>query len=169
MGTLYEIDRELLACMELDNGDVVNMETGEVLTTAALDALQMERNRKIEGIACQVKNLVAEAEAIKTEMGNLMERRKRAERRADWLREYLSQSLAGEKFKSAKCEIHFIKSTPVEIADEGTLRTWAVVNRPELLRIKEPEIDKTEIKKALKAGEEIPGAAVAERLNINIK
>ena len=39
----------------------------------------------------------------------------------------------------------------------------------ELLRIREPEIDKTEVKKALKAGEEIPGAAVAEKLNINIK
>lgn len=169
MATLYEIDRELLACTELDNGDVVNMETGEVLTAAALDALQMERSRKIEGIACQVKNLEAYAEDIKAEMGNLMERRKRAERKADWLREYLSQSLDGEKFQSPKCEIRFLKSSPLEIADEGALRAWATIHHPELLRIREPEIDKTAVKKALKAGEEIPGAAVAERLNINIK
>lgn len=169
MNLLYEINQELLACIELDNGDVINTETGEVLSADALDELKMARDEKIENIACQVKNLDAEAEDIKIEMGCLMERRKRAERKAAWLRDYLTNNLHMSKFRSARCEIRFIKSHPLEIEDESAFRVWAATHRPEMLRIKEPEIDKTEVKKAIKGGEEIPGAALAEKLTINIK
>ena len=167
--TLYEINQELLACLELENGDIINTETGEVLSTDALDALEMARDEKIENIACQVKNLDAEAEAIKAEMGRLMERRKKAERKSAWLRDYLTENLHAAKFRSARCEIKFTKSHPLEIADESAFRVWAATHHPEMLRIKEPEIDKNEVKKAIKDGEEIPGATLAEKLTINIK
>ena len=43
MRALYEIDNEILACVDL--------ETGEVIDTERLDALQMEREKKVEAVA----------------------------------------------------------------------------------------------------------------------
>lgn len=169
MGTLYELNREFLACIELENGDVINTETGEVLSYEQLDALVMERDKKIESIACQIKNLNADAEAIKAEMEALMVRRKRAERKAEWLRNYLTENLNGEKFSTAKCAVSFRKSEAVEILDRERCMNWAVAVCPEALTIKEPEINKTVVKKALKEGKEFPGVMLVERQNIQIK
>ena len=49
MRPLYEIDAEILAS--------VDQETGEILDIEKLDALQMERERKLEGVALWVKDL----------------------------------------------------------------------------------------------------------------
>lgn len=161
MATLWQIDEEIMAC--------IDQETGEIIDGERLDALQMERKAKLENVALWVKNLEADAAAFKAEKQAFEAREKAALNKAKGLKEWLANALQGAKFATEKCAVSFRKSEAVEISDEGTLRTWAVVNRPELLRIREPEIDKTEVKKALKAGEEIPGAAVAEKLNINIK
>lgn len=161
MATLWQIDEEIMAC--------IDQETGEIIDGERLDALQMERKAKLENVALWVKNLEADAAAFKAEKQAFEAREKAAANKVKGLKEWLGKALQGAKFATEKCAVSFRKSEAVEIADEGTLRTWAVVNRPELLRIREPEIDKTEVKKALKAGEEIPGAAVAEKLNINIK
>ena len=55
MRALYDIDQDILDCVDL--------ETGEILDTEKLDALQMEREAKLEGVALWVKDLRAEAEA----------------------------------------------------------------------------------------------------------
>ena len=60
---LYEIDQEIMNC--------VDMETGEIIDPARLDELQMDRDIKIENIACWIKNLYADAEAFKTEKQSL--------------------------------------------------------------------------------------------------
>ena len=39
----------------------------------------------------------------------------------------------------------------------------------EFLKLREPELDKTAVKKAIKAGEEIPGCALVTRQNLTIK
>ena len=48
---IYDIDKAIEAC--------VDTETGEIIDGEKLDALQMERAAKIEGVACWVKNLPA--------------------------------------------------------------------------------------------------------------
>ena len=63
MRALYEIDQEILDCVDL--------ETGEILDTEKLDALQMEREAKLEGVALWVKDLKAEAAAVKEEADKL--------------------------------------------------------------------------------------------------
>ena len=75
MRALYEIDNEILSCVDL--------ETGEVIDTEKLDALQMEREKKVEAVACWVKDLKAEAEAIKAEKQILADRQKAAENKAE--------------------------------------------------------------------------------------
>ena len=59
MANLYEIDKGIMECLDA--------ETGEVIDPERLDALFMERNQKIENVACWVKNLLSDAEAIKAE------------------------------------------------------------------------------------------------------
>ena len=54
---LYDIDKAILSC--------VDMETGEIIDAEKLDELKMEKEQKIRNIACWVKELKAEAEALK--------------------------------------------------------------------------------------------------------
>ena len=49
---LYEIDNAIYECVNED---------GEVIDPEKLEELQMERDKKIEGIACWIKELAAEA------------------------------------------------------------------------------------------------------------
>lgn len=57
--TLYEIDSAIMDC--------VDEETGEIIDLEKLEALNIERDKKVEGIALAVKNYAAEAKAIKEE------------------------------------------------------------------------------------------------------
>lgn len=160
--TLYEIEQAILDCLD--------METGEVLDVEKLDALQMERTAKLEGVALWIKNLEADVEAYKVEMARFAERRKVAENKLDGLKRYLSQALGGQKFQTAKCAVSFRKSVAVEIADEAAFKAYAVANgHADLLTIQEPRISLTGVKNALKDGAELPGAALVERQNIQIK
>lgn len=161
MPSLYEIEQAMLAC--------VDMETGEVIDAAQLDALQMEREKKLESVALWIKNLESDVEAYKAEMENFMVRRKAAERKIEGLKTYLANALAGEKFSTAKCAVSFRKSEVVEILDRERCMNWAVAACPEALTIREPEINKTVVKKALKEGKTFPGVMLIERQNINIK
>ena len=68
MKALYEIDQEILDC--------IDMETGEILDLEKLTALQMERERKLEGVALWIKDLNAEAAAVKEEADKLTARKK---------------------------------------------------------------------------------------------
>ena len=86
---LYEIDEAILNC--------IDTETGEIIDADQLDKLQMERDTKLENVACWIKDLKAEAEAIKTEKQILANRQKVAENKAESLKKYLAYALDGKK------------------------------------------------------------------------
>ncbi len=153
MANLYEIDAQIMAC--------VDFETGEIIDEEKLQALQLEFNQKIEGIALWIKNLLAEAKMIKEEKDNLAGRQKSCENKAESLKRYLSSALDGEKFKTAKVSISYRKSESVEVEDISLLGD-------DYLKFK-PEPDKTKIKEALKSGVELQGATLVEKNNIQIK
>ena len=75
---LYEINNAILDC--------IDMETGEIIDIDKLNKLEFEREAKIEGVACWIKDLKAEAEAIKTEKQALAERQKVAENKVESLK-----------------------------------------------------------------------------------
>ena len=162
--TLYEIDKNIEALV-----NTVDPDTGEItVDNEALDALLMERDAKIENIACYIKNLVAEAKAIKEEEIALSARRKTTEKKAERLKDYLTYALHGEKFQTSKCAVSFRKSTSVEVDD--CFVEWAQTSGNEdLLRYKQPEVDKTAIKARLTSGEEIPCARFVQNTSITIK
>lgn len=161
---IYEIDREIAAL--LDGG--IDEETGELLVdTEALEELQMAREEKVENLALAVKNLTAEAHAIRDEEEALAKRRKQTESKADRARQYLAFILAGEKFKTPRVAVGYRKSTRLELAQNFV--EWAQAYDETLLRYKLPEPDKVTITARLKAGEEIPGASLVESQSITIK
>ncbi len=159
---LYEIDQQILA--------QVDPETGEILDYEAFSELQMKRDEVIEGMALWHKNLTAEAAAIRAEEVNLAARRKALEDKAEKLKTYLSELLAGEKFTTARVDCSFRKSKSVKFDDESAfIQAMQESMHFEYLKFAKPEVNRTEITKAIKAGKTVPGAQLIEKNNISIK
>lgn len=163
MRALYDIDAAILDC--------VDQETGEILDPEKLDALQMEREQKLEGVALWIKDLKAEAEAVKAEADKLTARKKAVENKIDGLKQWLLYALNGEKLKTPRCNVYQTHSQRVTVADEAELISFLqTLKEPEkFLRFKDPELKKDDIKKALKEGYEIPGAVLEETESVVIK
>lgn len=162
MATLYEIDAAIMGC--------IDMETGEILDFEKLEALQIERDAKIESVALWYKNLCSDAEAYKAEKQVFAEREAAAKAKAESLKKWLDYALDGEKMNTAKVAISFRKSKIVEIDDEAAFIEYAQrANLGDLLSYKAPTISKTAVKAAIEAGREITGAAIVEKRNIQIK
>lgn len=151
---LYEIDSAILDC--------VDIETGEIFDIDRFEELALTRDVKIENICLWIKNLKAEIEALKAEKDAFAQRQKSAENKMESLKKYISGYLEGTPFESAKVKVSFRKSESVEIAEGAIIPD-------EYLRFKEPEVNKTELKKAVKAGLAIDGVQIVENQNIQIK
>lgn len=160
--SLYEIDRAIM--------DLVDPETGEIMDWEALEALQLEREAKIENVACWYKNLVAEAKAIREEEKALAERRKKIETMAETRKRYLENALGGQKFQTARCSITFRKTSSVELKDEMAAIEWCQKNsRDDILKYAAPEIKKNEMMALLKTGATVPGAELVTGLSMGVK
>lgn len=154
--TLYEIDEAIRNCM------MVDPETGEVaIDEDRLAELQMERGEKLENIALWIKDLSANAKAIRDEENSLAERRKAMEAKAERLTEWLRTALAGEKFETAKCRISYRKTKSVKITDQFLVPVeyCAITTVP----------NKAAVKQALMDGVKVPGAEIEEKLSMSIK
>lgn len=154
--TLYEIDNEIMNC--------IDEETGEIIDLDRLNALEMERDIKISNVACWIKDLKAEAEAIKAEKQALEKRQKAAENKAESLKQWLLFALNGEKFKDARCSISYRKSEKV-VFDDG----FCFSSLPAHFKKVTIEPKKTEIKDYLKTGATIEGVELLELSNIQIR
>ena len=143
-------------------------ETGEILfDPEQLNALMLEKEAATEDLALGYKNLTAEAAAIRAEAGALTERARKVERMAENAKRYLAMMLNGEKFKTARVSVGYRSSSRVDLAENFLV--WAKENAPRLLREKEPEADKSEIKRLLKTGVTVPYATLVEESNIQIR
>lgn len=151
---LYEIDAEIMG--------LIDDETGEILDVDRFDELSGERDAKVESLCLWIKNLKAEAEALKAEKDAFAQRQKVVENKMNNLKEFVSKYLEGTSFKTTKVNVSFRKSETLEISD--------IYKIPEdYLKYKEPDVDKTALKKAIKEGASIDGAYIVDKLNIQIK
>lgn len=150
---LYEIDREILAC--------IDYETGEILDSQRLEMLEMEKEKKIENIGLWIKNLEAEAEALKKEKDAFAAREKSAKNKADQLKKYLESALCGQKFQTTKLSISFRTSTTLEMSENAEV--------PEQFRKYSFVLDKTKMKESIKNGANYKGFWLQKKQNISIK
>lgn len=160
--TLYEINNQIQEALE----KAVDPETGEINENmyAYLDELTLARDEKAENVALWIKNLKADAAAIKEEAKNLSVRARVAENRADRLTDYLQYCLHGDKFSTARVSVSYRHSKKVEF-DENRLSEVP----EQFLRYKDPELDKKAVTDALKAGQEVPGCKLVENVSMIIK
>lgn len=168
--TLYDIDAQIAALDGAAEDDMlIDAETGELISVSqALDALHMEREEKIENVACWVKNLSAEADAIREEENRLLKRRKAAETKAANLKAWLLAAMTREdgtteKLKTGRVAISVRKNPPSTVVDDALL-PWTYKS---VMQIVTP--DKAAIKAALLAGQEVPGAHLEYGRSVMIK
>lgn len=152
--TLYEIDQKLLDCIDLETGEIINAEK--------LTELTMERDEKVEKVALWIKELKAEAEALKAEKQSFADRQRAAENKIESLKKWLADALNGEKFKTTKVSVSFRKTKSVDVPDIFALDENYV-------KYSEPTADKAAIKKAIEAGEIVNGATLVENVSISVK
>lgn len=158
MAKLYELT-QALERFDL----VIDEETGEILNYDELDALEVERNEKIENIGLWIKNLESDADAYSKEAEAFQKKKKAAQNKAERLKEYLDINLKGEKFKSDRVDITYRKSEAVEVEDVKELPA-------EFIKVvTDYKPDKNAIKQAIKDGESIRGAHIVLRNNIQVK
>ena len=161
---LFDIDARIMACVKIDEKRALDTETGEIVDLEAIEALEMERDTKLENIGCWYKQLLAEADAIKAEKNAMAEREKVRRNKAESLKGFLGRYLDGKKFETAKVAMSFRKSEAVEFDAK------CIGDVPEeFLKFKDPELDKVAVKKAIKAGETVPGCELVARQNLQIK
>ena len=123
----------------------------------------MAFDEKVENIACFIKNLTSDIAAFKAEEDQLAKRRKSTERKVEYLKRLLLDNMDGQKFSTTRCAVSFKRSIAVQVDDVEHIPA-------ELLRVKTTiEPNKTAIKDALKAGQEISGCKLIENTNIQIK
>lgn len=152
--TLYEIDQQIMSCVDMDTGEIIDMDK--------LSELQIERETKLENIALWIKNLKAEEAALKAEKDAFAKRENKAKIARERLSEWLTEALNGNKFSTAKVDVSFRKSEAVEVNEGFVPKKWMVKKisfTP----------DKIAIKNAIKQGAKIRGCALVERNNIQIK
>lgn len=154
MASLYEINQQILECIDL--------ETGEILEGSKYNELQLAKEEKLENIALYYKNMLSEAEALKAEKNAFAEREKQARAKAESLKKLLDNELGGNKFETTRVKISYRKSTAVAVDEDKLPAKWTNV-----VETRTP--DKNRIKEALKAGESIDGAMLIETNNIQVK
>ncbi len=177
--TLYEINDQLAILEEYS----IDPETGELLDeeqfNAKFDEIQMALNDKIESSICFVKNLNAEVEAFKAEEKNLAQRRKVKENLAERIKNridtYIKAQYTDEegnvdtvglnkyKMETPKMKLSYRKSESVNITDINSVPKEYIKTKTEV------SADKTNIKKAIKAGQHINGAELVTNINMQVK
>lgn len=140
----------------------VDEETGE-FNENLYNSLMMDRESKLENLAIWCKEKEAEIENIRAEEKKLRERRETAQNSLEWRKKFLQLQLAGEKLNTARAVVRYHTTrNAVRITDESSLPAWCY--KEKTVR----EVSKTEIKKELMKGKEVPGAILEDRKSVVI-
>ena len=162
MRKLYEIESDLANIIEIGADRYVDGESVEIISKADFDALQMEWQDKIEGIALGYKNEDAEAKAIKEEIDKLTERMNRHKKKAEGYKNFLAMVLEGKKFETAKA---LVKPTKSKVCEwDGSFEGLEKYAIPQ-----EPKFDKASARKDLLAGVNVPHCTLVEKTSVSIK
>lgn len=167
---LYEVNQAIEGIFDL----LVDPETGELLPDEnlmlQLEALQMERSRILEYLAKLVLNTRSQVAALKEEEKRLKERRAVLERKENRLMDILDRECHGEKTDCGVATICYRKTAKVSVDDDAAAVAWLMDNGyTRCYKVLTPEISKTEVKKLLTAGMDVPGVALVQDLSCSLR
>ena len=169
-----------------DNGDYVDDDGNAINDIAAyrqelqqawfdtLDGVEEEFETKAENIAAYIKGLKAEADAIKAEETALSRRRKVKENQIERMKSYLLENMQlinRQKIDTPRAKLSIRNNAEsVQFDDENEFITRCeLAGADDFLRYKKPEIDKAEVKAALKRGDRIEGTRLIRTQSLIIK
>lgn len=158
---LYEIAPALRFALD---DIVVDEETGEILSSDALHAVEAQAAEKIEATALYLRELDAEAKAAKDEADRMLARVKSMQKRSDYLKSMLLEALhATGKVKTARVTVSIRTTQAVEVSEGADL--------PEAYTTVKTTVspNKVAIKQALLDGVEVPGCELIERESVSIR
>lgn len=170
MSYLYEIETALLSLFDrIDDGEVSAEDAADTV-----EALKLEYDAAIDGAATRVKELLAEAEAIKAEIEGLISRRTAKVEQAERYRRLIRESM--RRLDKAKVETPrncvVIRRNPpkIVIENEDVFVDWARHLAPDLLTRNETyKPNRDAIKTALEHGEAIPDVHIEQGESLRIK
>ena len=155
---LYELSQNYLAVQDMD------LEPETLKDT--LDSIEEAIEDKAENIAKWIRNLEADKKAFEEEEKRFKEKKQAADHRIKSLKLYLEDNmrLTGKtKFKAGFFSFAIQNNPPsVEVFDEALIPKQFLIEQP-------VKIDRAGIKELLKAGEEVPGAALKQTEGLRIR
>ena len=151
--TLYEINQNILS--------LIDEETGEITDIVAFEALLGAKEEKLENIIKLYKNATADSTALKAEADAFTKRAKAAAALADRMKAMLEAELDGNAFECTTGKVSFRKSKALIVDDERRI--------PEQYQKIAFSVDKAALKKAIESGENIAGAHIEVRQNVQVK
>ena len=166
---LYELSKDYESLiLAIENGDIP-----EEAIADTLESIELMLDEKADNIACWIKRLTAEAEAIKAEEDKLKARRAAKLNRAERLTNYLAECLTNagrNKIETARNVISFRK-TPAKVVfdNEKAFVDWAQKYADGFLTYKEPTVNKTAIKDYINGGGQLDGVRIESSQNLAIK
>ena len=169
---LYEYAEDFKALFDsLD--DMSGDEELEQAWFDTLESVEAEFDDKAENVIAFIKELNAQAAALKEQEKAFAERRRTKEHHAERLKKYLlgCMNTVGRKKIDRPMGCASVRNTPESphFEDEAAFADWALANDSSLLRFRPPEIDKTAVKKYLQAGHEIDGVRLERSQSVIIK
>lgn len=174
MANLFGIDKDLfdklskLEEMEYneETGEFTNLETGEVFTMGYIMSQDENRKTKIADTALYIRQLESEAQTQKDFAKSVLDKAKAKEKRIEWLKVNILNSMllfGDETVEDKRVKLSTRKTVAVEVASMELLPKEYI---RETVKV---EPNKTEIKKAIQAGEIIAGAELKENVSLIIK
>ncbi|MCD8299569.1 MAG: siphovirus Gp157 family protein [Clostridiales bacterium] len=168
---LYEVNQAIEEIFD----QMVDVETGEVISDSEelmgqLDALQMERQRILEYLAKLALNTRAEENSLKEEETRLRERRVRLSKKESSLMDVLDRECGGVKTDLGVATLYYRRTSHVEVSDPEKAVRWLKRNgHTGCYHTPEPEVMKSEVKKLLNLGTEVPGCLVVENRSCSLR
>ena len=157
MPTLYEVVQDYLTIQHMMEDPDLDPQT----LADTMEGIEGELEVKADGYAKVIRNMEADIEAIKSEVNRLTDRRKTIEKNIQTLKLALQKSMeitGKTKFKTELFSFGIRNNAPSVIMDETDIRKIP----SEYLRIRDPEVDKSKLKDALKNGIDLSGVAHLE-------
>lgn len=154
---LYEIPiawANLQELLEASAGEI----TPEI--EAAWGALEEQGEAKVDATAAVIKSMVAEGEALATEIGRLEARKDALYNSVDRLKAFLVPALQalGGKVKTTRFTTYLQTRETASFDLKPDADIWELDAK--FYRTREPELNKTALKDARKAGETLPDCIV---------
>ncbi len=166
--TLYDLNQQysdLMAQYENGADTVIDRETGEIIPIeAAINALAISREEKIDNTVLYMKNLKYMEEALKTEADNLKKRREQVERKRKSLEAYVAANMGDTKKRETPRYKLVIRQSTETIAPT---KQEDILKLPENFRTAKWVVNKTAIKEALSNGAVLTGCQLANKKNLS--